>query len=190
MHFAKKLQEVCSKEGERKPTGREQSVISRSGACSSNSGERHVRIVERDRHNPVNILKRPAFGRGDDLIISISMLKKTGTDDIVSQVRQKVGERREIQVKWRDRRRNQKCWVSGCVGDARYLKAHACYHHIPSVFDERLEPTGERVLRGRRNTLKQAGRWLLGRSVELDELVAFVVVQKMLSPTDNCGETI
>ena len=185
MHFAKKLQEVCSKEGERRPTGREQSVMSRSGTCSSKSGERHVRIVKRDRQNPVNILKRSAFGRGDDLIISTSMLKKTRTDDIVSQVRQKVVERREIEVKRRDRRRSHKCWVPGCVGDARYLKAHACYDHIPSIIDERLEPTDERVLRGRRNALKQAGRWLLRRPVELDELVAFMVVQKMLSPTGN-----
>ena len=188
VHFAKKLQEVCSKEGERRPTRREQSVMSRSGACSSNSDERHVRIVERHRQNPVNILKRPAFGRGDDLIISTSMLKKTRTDYIVSQVRQvrqKVGERREIEVKRRDRRRNQKCWAPGYVSDARYLKAHACYDHIPSIFDERLEPTDERVLCGRRNALKQAGRWLLGRPVELDELVSFVVVQKMLSPTYN-----
>ena len=110
--------------------------------------------MERDHQNPVNILKRPAFGRGDDLIISTSMLKKTRTDDIVSQVRQKFGERREIEVKRRDRRRSQKCWVPGCVGDTRYLKAHACYDHIPSIFDERLEPTDERVLRGRRNALK------------------------------------
>ena len=85
----------------------------------------------------------------------------------------------------REKRPVQRCWVPGCPGDSNYLKAHTYYDRIPSSFDKHLQPTDEQVLRGRRNALKQAGRWLLGRPVELDELVAFVVVQKMLSQTDN-----
>ena len=75
--------------------------------------------------------------------------------------------------------------MPACTGNARYLKAHACYEHIPAIFDGRLEPSDERVLCYRRNALKQAGRWLMGRPVKLDELVAFVTIQKLLSITDN-----
>ena len=40
-------------------------------------------------------------------------------------------------------------------------------------------------MRGRRNALKQAGRWLLGKPVELDELGAFVTIQKLFSQAVN-----
>ncbi|KAH3886951.1 hypothetical protein DPMN_010964 [Dreissena polymorpha] len=72
--------------------------------------------------------------------------------------------------------------------EAKYLKAHAFYAHIPSIFSETLDPTDELVLRGRRSALSQAGRWFLGKPVALDELVAFFVAQKMLSTMDiNLG---
>ena len=176
------LQVVCSTDGERIPKQKKLSIMSQTEACSSGQSDRHVQIVE---GSPINILKRPAPGRKEELVISTSVLKKTRTEDIVSQVRQKADEGREIEVMKREKRPVQRCWVPGCTGDSKYLKAHAYYDHIPSIFDERLQPTDEQVLRGRRNALKQAGRWLLGRPVELDELVAFVVVQKMLSQTDN-----
>ena len=176
------LQVVCSTDGERIPKQKKLSIMSQTEACSSGQSDRHVQIVE---GSPINILKRPAPGRKEELVISTSVLKKTRTEDIVSQVRQKADEGREIEVMKREKRPVQRCWVPGCTGDSKYLKAHAYYDHIPSIFDERLQPTDEQVLRGRRNALKQAGRWLLGRPVELDELVAFVVIQKMLSQTDN-----
>ena len=73
--------------------------------------------------------------------------------------------------------------------DAIYFKPRAFFEHIPSIFDERFEPTDERVLRGRRNALIHAGRWLQGNPITLDELVAFVVVQKMLCTADNTDIT-
>ena len=78
-----------------------------------------------------------------------------------------------------------RCWVPGCTADVRYLKAHACYDHLPSIFDERLDPSDESIMRGGRNALKQAGRWLLGKPVELDELGACVTIQKLFSQADN-----
>lgn len=185
VHFVKNRQEACSTKGRERQQQTAQSVKDRRGACSSISGERQVRIVEGYSQNPGNILKRAASGHTEEMIISTTTVKKTKTDDIVHQVRQKVEERREVKDKRRERHKGFKCWVPGCVGDAKYLKAHAYYDHLPSIFDERLESSDERVLRGRRNALKQAGRWLLGRPIELDQLVAFVIVQKLLSPVDN-----
>lgn len=183
---ARKLQEVCSTPGDGKQ--RAKAVMDSRGACSSTSSERHVRIVEGHVKRSDSTLKRPVSGKGEDLIISTSVLKKARTEEIVSQVRQKVVDRRESKEK-KERRKSQKCWVPGCTADARYMKAHACYDHLPAIFDERFDPSDERILRGRRNALKQAGRWLLGRPVELDELVAFVIVQKLLSHADNTEVT-
>ena len=53
------------------------------------------------------------------------------------------------------------------------------------IFDERLDPSDESILRGRRSALEQAGRWLLRRHVELDQVAAFVVEHKMLSSPDT-----
>ena len=154
-------------------------------ACSSLSSAAFTSVdrVVTVHHQP-RIQQSDASSHTKDLIISQSFLKQAKTDDIIQSVQQKVKERRHPEVK-KLKKRIVRCWVPGCTGDARYLKAHACYDHIPAIFDERLEPSDERVLCCRRNALKQAGRWLMGRPVELDELVAFVTVQKLLSITDN-----
>lgn len=75
------------------------------------------------------------------MVIFTTLLEKTRTDDIIHHVRQKVLERREVQDK---RRIVVKCWVPRCVGDARYLKAHAYYDHISFIFDERLDLNRQR----------------------------------------------
>lgn len=160
-----------------------------SRACSSLSAEiptsvsRKV-ILKRTSHQPE---QSGASSHTEELVISTSLLTKTKMDDIIQTVQQKVKERRNPEVK--KPKKMIRCWVPGCTGDARYTKAHAFYDHLPSIFDERLEPTSEEVLCGRRNALKQAGRWLLGRPVELDELVAFITVQKLLNQTDNTEVT-
>lgn len=102
-------------------------------------------------------------------------------------VPQEVSERQDPEV--RKKRSNAICWVPGCMGPARYLKAHAFFEHLPSIFDERLEPSDEGILCGRRNALKQAGRWLMGRPVELDQLLSFVKIQKLLIKADNTEVT-
>ncbi|XP_053379961.1 uncharacterized protein LOC123533598 [Mercenaria mercenaria] len=114
------------------------------------------------------------------ITISVPVLKKTKTDDLLRQVRKTVDEGR----KTRERRKFE-CWIPGCLEPSTYPKVHAFEHHIPEVFDERLKPDDERVLRSRRNALNQAARWLLGRPATLDELVSFVVIQKVLSAADN-----
>ena len=155
-------------------------------ASSSQEVRRQVKIVEKEHPNPSNLLKRPASGQCGQLVISTSVLKKVKTDELVGQIRQKIGMSQEKEKKKRARHSSsQECWVPGCSGEARYMKAHAFLSHIPTIFDERLEPSDERVLSGRKSALKQAGRWLLREPVELDQLAAFVVVQKMLSSTDN-----
>lgn len=161
-----------------------------SRACSSLSAAaptsvgRQVTVQKKASHQPE---QSGASSHTEELVISTSFLTKTKMDDIIQTVQQKVKERRHPEVK--KPKKMIRCWVPGCIGDARYSKAHAFYDHLPSIFDERLEPTSEEVLCGRRNALKQAGRWLLGRPVELDELVAFVTVQKLLSQTDNTEVT-
>ena len=135
-------------------------------------------------HHQPRIQQSGASSHTKDLFLSQSFLKQAKTDDIIQSVQQKVKEHRHPEAK-KLKKRIVRCWVPGCTGNARYLKAHACYDHIPAIFDERLEPSDERVLCCRRNALKQAGRWLMGRPVELDELVAFVTIQKLLSITDN-----
>ena len=143
--------------------------------------QREVRVTET---RPAGATKRRASSSLETLVISTTTLKKAKTPDLLLQVRKQSEERRERECS-RRARRDQQCWVPGCVGPAKYLKAHAFFEHIPSVFDERLPPSDERVLRGRRNALNQATRWLLGRPASLDELVAFLVVQKLFSVADN-----
>ena len=75
--------------------------------------------------------------------------------DLIHQVQQKVTERRDTEAK-EQKKKMTRCWVPRCTADAKYLKAHACYDHLPSIFDERLDPSDESITRGRRNALKQA----------------------------------
>jgi len=135
---------------------------------------------------PVGILKRNfPVGKGEESVISMPVLKRVKTCDLLAHAKEKAEERREGEKKRRNRGMEKTCWVPGCMERAKYLKAHAFIVHIPSIFSETLDSTDERLLRGRRSALSQAGRWLLGKPVTLDELVAFVVVQKMLSTLDN-----
>lgn len=122
------------------------------------------------------------------MVVSTGILVKASRDELIQNVHQGVTERRETEV-GKQKKRNSRCWVPGCTADARYLKAHAFYDHLPSIFDERLEPSDERILCGRRIALKQAGRWLMGRPVELDQLLTFVTIQRLLSQTDNTEVT-
>jgi TatD DNase family protein len=154
------------------------------GASCSKEVERRVQIAEGTSTDPAS-RKRKSVGEMENLIITKDVLKKSKTDEILLKVHQRTEERRE---KKKERRLERRCWIPGCTELNVYKKAHA-FHHIPSIFDERLEPTDERVLRGRRNALKQATRWLLGRPAELDELVAFLIVQKVLCVTDNTDIT-
>ncbi|KAH3830731.1 hypothetical protein DPMN_103982 [Dreissena polymorpha] len=113
------------------------------------------------------------------------VLKRVKTSDLLAHAKEKAEEGQEVEKKRRNRGMEKTCWVLGCMEEAKYLNAHAFIEHIPSIFSETLDPTDERVLRERRSALSQAGRWLLGKSVTLDELVAFFVMQKMLGPLDN-----
>ena len=116
--------------------------------------------MEEEHPNPSNLLKRPASGQCEQLVISTFVLKKVKTYELVSQICQKIGKNQEKEKRKRDTHSSsQECWVPGCSGEAKYLKAHAFYFHIPTIFDERLEPSDERVLNGCKSALKQAGRW-------------------------------
>lgn len=64
-------------------------------------------------------------------------------------------------------------------GAAKYLKAQAFNDHLPSIVDAWFDPSDER------NALKQAGRWLFGKPMELDQLVALVIIQKLFSQAEN-----
>ena len=184
--FSDKLKEICIQEGDKMDQKKERPVITLTEASSSQEVRRQVKIVEKEHPNPSNLLKRPASGQCGQLVISMSVLKKVKTDELVGQIRQKIGKNQEKEKRKRDRHSSsQECWVPGCSGEAKYLKALAFLSHIPTIFYERLEPSDERVLNGRKSALKQAGRLLLRKPVELDQLAAFVVVQKMLSSTDN-----
>ena len=93
--------------------------------------------MEEEHPNPSNLLKRPASGQCKQLVISTSVLKKVKTDELVIQIRQKIGKNQEIEK--RKRHTSQECWVPGCSGEAKYLKAHAFYLHTPTIFDEGLD---------------------------------------------------
>ena len=112
-------------------------------------------------------------------------MKKARTDATASQLRPNVDDSGDKQKQKRQRRVFHNCWIPGCDGEAKYLKVHAFINHLPTIFDERLDPTDESILRGRRSALEQTGRWLLRRHVELDQLAAFVVVHKMLGSPDT-----
>ena len=92
--------------------------------------------MEEEHLNPSNLLKMSASGQCEQLVISTSVLKKVKTNELVNQIRQKIGKRQEIEKRKRDRHTSQECWVPGCSGAAKYLKAHAFYYHIPTIFDE------------------------------------------------------
>ncbi|KAH3842511.1 hypothetical protein DPMN_116007 [Dreissena polymorpha] len=100
------------------------------------------------------------------------VLKRAKTSDL-AHAKEKAEERQEVKKKSRNRGMEKTCWVPGCMEEAKYLNAHAFIEHIPSIFSETLDPTDERVLRESRSALSQAGRWLLGKPITLDELVAF-----------------
>ena len=65
-----------------------------------------------------------------------------------------------------------KCWVPGCIEATSYLKVHFFNSHVPGIFDERLKPDDECVLRGRRNALNQATRWVIERAAPLEDLLS------------------
>ena len=66
-----------------------------------------------------------------------------------------------------------------------FLKAHSFYDHLPSVFSKHLDPSYDALLSGRHNALYQAGRWLEGRPVTLEELVEFTRIQNMFNLARN-----
>ena len=139
--FSDKLQEICIQEGDKLDQKKERPVITLTEASSSQEVRTQVKIVEKEHPNPSNLLKRPAFGQCGQLVISTSVLKKVKTDELVGQIRQKIGKNQEKEKRKRDRHSSsQECWVPGCSGEARYLKAHAFLSHIPTIFDERLKP--------------------------------------------------
>ena len=185
VHFAEKLHELCTTEERGRKKIREQSTSTLSGAYSSHSGERQVREVKSGHPSTSNILKRSSGQGCEELVISTSVLKKARTDASASQLRPNVDDSGDKQKQKRLKCVFHNCWIPGCDGEAKYLKVHAFINHLPTIFNERLNPTDERILRGRRSTLEQAGRWLLRRHVELDQLAAFVVVHKMLSSPDT-----
>ena len=96
----------------------------------------------------------------DDLVVSAPAEKRSKPDLPVPQIPQEISSRRNL----------PECWIPGCTSDQRFYKAHAFYDHLPSVFSEHLDPSNGAVLSGRRNALNQAGRWLVGRPVTLEEL--------------------
>ena len=77
------------------------------------------------------------------------------------------------------------CWISGCTSDERFYKTHSFYDHLPSVFSEHLVPSNDAVLSCCHNALNQAGRWLVGRPVTLEELVEFIRIQNMFNLARN-----
>ena len=74
---------------------------------------------------------------------------------------------------------------AGCTSDQRFNKALSFYDHLPSVFSEHLDPSNDAVLSARHNALNQAGRWLVGRPVSLEELVKFIRIQNMFNLARN-----
>ncbi|XP_060600969.1 uncharacterized protein LOC132754339 [Ruditapes philippinarum] len=114
--------------------------------------------------------------------------KKQRTEDTLLKVRKATEEKRSTGKRRPNKRMNVKCWVPNCLEPAQYIKVHAFKHHVPGIFDERLQPDDEWVLRGRRNALIQAARWLLVKpAASLDELMSFVRIQKLLLST---GDTV
>ena len=111
----------------------------------------------------------------DDLVVSAPAEKRSKPDLPVPQVPQEISSRRNL----------PECWIPGCTSDQRFYKAHAFYDHLPSVFSEHLDPSNGAVLSGRRNALNQAGRWLVGRPVTLEELVEFIRIQNMFNLARN-----
>ena len=95
---------------------------------STNKG-RTVQI-QKVSHRPENDPKREASSHTEELVISTSFVKKIKTEDLI-QIRQKVTERRDTEAK-KQKKKMTRCWVPVCTADARYLKAHACYDHLPT----------------------------------------------------------
>lgn len=110
--------------------------------------------------------KRP--GSYEPLVISTSVLKKRKTDEILRQVKTTV----EVKKKPDTWHKERRCLIPGCEETNTSPKVHAFQAHVPGIFDERFPPS-------------QAARWLLGRPATLEELVEFVVIQRVLSTTDN-----
>jgi hypothetical protein len=115
--------------------------------------------------------KRPSSY--EPLVISTTVLKKRKTDEILRQVKSTV----ELNKKPDTWHKERRCLIPGCE--------ETFQAQVLDMFDERLPPPDERVMRRRRNALNQAARWLLGRPATLQELVEFVVIQRVLSTTDN-----
>ena len=111
----------------------------------------------------------------DDLVVSAPAEKRSKPDLPLSQVLQETPSRRKF----------AECWIHGFTSDQCFLKAHSLYDHLPSVFRKHLDPSNDALLRGRRNALYQAGRWLEGRPVTLEELVEFIRIQNMFNLARN-----
>ena len=86
-------------------------------AMSSTNKGRTVQI-QKVSLRPENDPKRGASSHTEELVILESFLKKTKTDDLIHQIRQKVTERRDTEAKKQKKKMNRSC-VPGCTADAR-----------------------------------------------------------------------
>ena len=141
-HFAEKLHELCTTEERGRKKIRDQSTSTLSGAYSSHSDERQVRVVKSSHPSTSNILKRSSGQGRKELVISTSAMKAR-TDALASQLRPNVDDSGDKQKQKRQRHVFHNCWIQGCDGEAEYLKVHAFVNHLPFIFDERLDPTDE-----------------------------------------------
>ncbi|XP_060604437.1 uncharacterized protein LOC132757241 [Ruditapes philippinarum] len=68
-----------------------------------------------------------------------SSWKKQRTEDTLLKVRKAIEEKRSTGKRRSNKRMNVKCWVPNCLEPAQYMKVHAFKHHVPGIFDERLQ---------------------------------------------------
>ncbi|KAH3804434.1 hypothetical protein DPMN_132719 [Dreissena polymorpha] len=89
-------------------------------------------VQVKNLEHPVGILKKkiPAVRGVEDLLSSMSMLKRVKTSDLLAQAKGKAKERREVEKKRWNRWNEKTCWVPGCMEVAKYLKAHAFFTHV------------------------------------------------------------
>ena len=120
VHFVEKLHELCTTEERGRKKIREQSTSTLSGAYSSHSGERQVRVVKSGHPSTSNILKRSSGQGREELVISTTVLKKASTDASASQLRPNVDDSGDKQKQKRQRHVFHNCWIPGCDGEAKY----------------------------------------------------------------------
>ncbi|KAH3713701.1 hypothetical protein DPMN_073498 [Dreissena polymorpha] len=79
--------------------------------CSRRDVEPARTVQVKNPEQPVGILKRnfPAVKGGEELVISMPVLKRVKTSDLLAHAKEKAEERREGEKKFRDRKKHAGC---------------------------------------------------------------------------------